>query len=240
MLSGGIQLSPCTSVILGPSKMSIEDEYLKHFPKKTIDNVNSCPEDVVVIVLGTINAIVDDGQWWYPACKCHKAVVADNGVYYCHTCVRHVFNVTPRYKLQIEVSDHSGSAILILFDYDVYYLICKSCADLLASMPQGSKAIEYPVEFKSMVGRKLLFKVANTAVGSISAANVSGCGRSDLIASSSQGAEYDEEVIMTVVSLADDSTPCEDLRPNNKRAHVDVFGETSTKKVDSKEKGVKI
>ncbi|KAK7256027.1 hypothetical protein RIF29_29459 [Crotalaria pallida] len=77
-------------------------------------------------------------------------------------------------------------------------------------------------------------------VGSISAANVTDCGRCELIASASQIAQYDDDVIITAVSLADDSTPSEDGRPNFKRTHVDVFGETSTKKVDSKKKDMKV
>ncbi|KAK7287578.1 hypothetical protein RIF29_00859 [Crotalaria pallida] len=231
MTLGGVQLSPCNSVVLGPPKMSIEDEYLKHYPKKTIEDVNNNPEDAVVIVLGTINEIVDDGQWWYPACKCHKAVIADNGVYYCHTCLRHVFNVTPRYKLQIEVSDLTGCAILMLFDYDVYSLIGKSCADLLASMPRGSKSVEYPVEFKTLVGRKLLFKITNTSVSSRHDSGVyrvrGFCDDANIIAmyelpgvdisptkagsiTPSNLVGSGEELVFTPVSLADDCTPCVD------------------------------
>ncbi|KAK7290319.1 hypothetical protein RIF29_04642 [Crotalaria pallida] len=240
MLAGGLQLSACSSVVVGTPKVSIEDEYLKLYPEKTIESVNSSPEDVVVIVLATINEIVDDGQWWYPSCKCHKAVVADNGVYYCHSCSRHVFNVTPRYKLQIEVSDLTGCAILILFDYDVYYLVRKTCADMLASIPQGTKSVEYPLDFKSLIDRKLLFKVANTTVSSPDHSGIYRvCGVCDdpniiamyefpgvdispnkvayffggISACPSQIAGYAKEVAMTAVSLGDDVLLLENADP---------------------------
>ncbi|KAK7259884.1 hypothetical protein RIF29_25499 [Crotalaria pallida] len=157
MSVGSIQLSPCNSVVLGPPKMSIEDEYLRQYPKMTIENVNNNPE--------------------------------------------------------------------------------------------GSKSVEYPAEFKSLVGRKLLFKIANTSVssrqdsgvyrvrgicedaniiamyelpgvdispnkaGSITPANLLGSG---------------EELAFTPVSLADDCTPCEDSRVFNKRAISEMYGSSNS------------
>ncbi|KAK7251220.1 hypothetical protein RIF29_34224 [Crotalaria pallida] len=207
MLAGGLQLSACSSVVVGPPKVYVEDEYLKFYPKKTIESVNSCPE----------------------------AIVADNGVYYCHSCSRHVYNVTPRELRQLSIQ----------------------------------------VDFKSLVGRKLLFKVANTSVssphhsgiyrvrgvcddpniiamyelpgvdispnkdGSIAPANVSNLEVGDMSACYSQIAGYDEEVIMTAVCLDDDSTPSGNCRPNVKHSLGDMLGETSTSNVVANKKAVK-
>ncbi|KAK7281632.1 hypothetical protein RIF29_09789 [Crotalaria pallida] len=141
---------------------SIEDEFLKLYPKKSIAELMENPEDGVVVLLGTVNEIVNNGNWWYPSCKCLKAVFTDNGVYYCSACSRHVFNVVPRYKVTIDVSDGTGTAWLILFDYDVTYLVKKNCSDLLSSFTEGTDDLEYPLDLKSIVGRRMLFKVSNT------------------------------------------------------------------------------
>ncbi|KAK7290065.1 hypothetical protein RIF29_04218 [Crotalaria pallida] len=118
--------------------------------------------DGVVVLLATVNEIVNNGNWWYPSCKCHKAVFTDNGVYYCSACSRHVFNVVSRYKVTIDVSDGTGSAWLIIFDYDVTYLIKKNCSDLLSSFTEATDDLEFPSELKSIVARRMLFKVSNT------------------------------------------------------------------------------
>ncbi|MCI51382.1 replication factor A protein, partial [Trifolium medium] len=66
-------------------------------------------------------------EWWYPACKCHRAVVADSEAYYCNSCVKHILQVVPRFKVKIEVSDGVSTAVFILFDSDMSYLMEKSC-----------------------------------------------------------------------------------------------------------------
>ncbi|KAK7254998.1 hypothetical protein RIF29_28397 [Crotalaria pallida] len=169
-------------------------------------------------------------------------------------------NVT-RQLLPIEVSDVTGCAILILFDYDVYYLVRKSCVDMLASIPQGTKSVEYPLDFKSLISRKLLFKVANTTisspdhsgiyrvrgvcddpsiiVGSITPANLSNIGSGNISGCPSQIVGYAEKVAMTAVSLGDDSTVYGDCTPNVKRPLGDILGETSTCKAVPNQRSAK-
>ncbi|KAK7277202.1 hypothetical protein RIF29_18353 [Crotalaria pallida] len=59
-------------------------------------------KDSIAIVHGKIIDIVDGSKWWYPTCKCLKFGVAENGTYHCPNCARHVFNVSPSYKIVIE------------------------------------------------------------------------------------------------------------------------------------------
>ncbi|KAK7250967.1 hypothetical protein RIF29_33778 [Crotalaria pallida] len=125
-------------------------------------------EDSVAIIHAKIIDIVDGSKWWYPACKCLKSVVAENGTYYCPECSHHVFNVSPRYKLQVEVNDGSASCVFILFDSDVYKLTKRTCSDLLGSSESVASDDDYPLDFKSLIGRTLLFKVVNTVSGTSS------------------------------------------------------------------------
>ncbi|PNX86476.1 replication factor-A carboxy-terminal domain protein, partial [Trifolium pratense] len=42
-----------------------------------------------------VEDIVGGEEWWYLSCKCHNVVVPDFGAYYCNSCVKHIFQVTP-------------------------------------------------------------------------------------------------------------------------------------------------
>ncbi|KAK2426302.1 replication factor A protein [Trifolium repens] len=102
-----------------------------------------------------------DEDWWYPACKCHKAVVADSGTYYCSICARHVFQVVPRFRVKIIVSDGRSSCVFVLFDAEMSYLMEKSCAYFVAQS-KGISGGPHPAEFDNLVGKKMLFAVEKT------------------------------------------------------------------------------
>ncbi|KAK7281485.1 hypothetical protein RIF29_09528 [Crotalaria pallida] len=72
----------------------------------------------------------------------------------------------------VEVNDGSAFGIFILFDSDVNKLIKRTCSDLLSSSDSVASDDNYPAEFKSLIGRTLLFKVVNTAVGASSDSGV--------------------------------------------------------------------
>ncbi|KAJ1395713.1 hypothetical protein SESBI_33164 [Sesbania bispinosa] len=82
--------------------LSMKDEFLKIFPRKTMEDLQACEEDDFFIVLGTIVSIIDD-RWWYLVCSCNKSVNDDDDKYYCTSCATYVTDVTPRQVVQIEV-----------------------------------------------------------------------------------------------------------------------------------------
>ncbi|KAK7282736.1 hypothetical protein RIF29_11752 [Crotalaria pallida] len=84
------------NLLSGPNHVSVEDDYLKLYPKKTLFDLGEEKEEGVFVVFATIAHVSHDDNWWYPACKCHKSVTADNGMYYCSACRKHVFSVVPR------------------------------------------------------------------------------------------------------------------------------------------------
>lgn len=78
------------------ARASVEDDFLRMYPKRTLSQLNSSNEDGLFIVCATIDGLVDGEDWWYPACKCHRSVTPDSGAYYCKDCVKHVFHMVPR------------------------------------------------------------------------------------------------------------------------------------------------
>ncbi|MCI70629.1 replication factor A protein [Trifolium medium] len=66
-------------------------------PKKKIDDLLELVEDGIFAVYGVVTGIIGGEEWWYLACKCHKAVIPDSVAYYCNSCVKHIFQVVPRY-----------------------------------------------------------------------------------------------------------------------------------------------
>ncbi|CAJ2676038.1 unnamed protein product [Trifolium pratense] len=73
-------------------------------------------------------------------------------------CVKHIFQVVPRFKVKIEVSDGDYTAGFILFDSDMSYLMEKSCAYFVAQTKASNEGV-YPIEFDFLVGKKMIFTI---------------------------------------------------------------------------------
>lgn len=92
----GIECDQPIGVIGDGSSASKEDEFLKLHPKKTIKQLHQAEDDGVIVVCAKVLGFVSGVDWWYPACRCHRAVTPDSGLYYCGGCYRHVMQVVPR------------------------------------------------------------------------------------------------------------------------------------------------
>jgi hypothetical protein len=128
----GVESDGCVPLIGGAAKPSEADEFLNLHPKLRITELIDTTEDGVYAVFGEITGIVDGQEWWYTACKCHRAVMPDSGAYYCSGCGKHVFHVVPRFKVKIHVSDGENVGVFVLFDSDMSYIMEKSCAYFVA------------------------------------------------------------------------------------------------------------
>ncbi|CAJ2664707.1 replication protein A 70 kDa DNA-binding subunit A-like [Trifolium pratense] len=149
--------------VLGPrGKATLEEDFLLGYQKSTISKLLGSSEDGIFIVLAVVTDLVDGQDWWYPACRCHKSVIADSGAYYCKGCVKHVFHMVPRFKVKFNVCDDTGDTIFVVFDTDMYSLIGKQCSDLV-SAGKAENAGFYPSELKKLIGAKLLFKVEKSS-----------------------------------------------------------------------------
>ncbi|QHO30615.1 Replication protein A 70 kDa DNA-binding subunit C [Arachis hypogaea] len=140
--------------------VSLEDDFMRLTRKCTIEELQDNNEGSFII-FGTIQGIVEDGGWWYSACVCGKGIYPQNDAYYCDFCLKHITNVTPRFKIKITVEDHSGEGIFLLFDREASYLLKKSCADLFTELVCGDT---YPPIFQGLIGKKLLLKVDTKGV----------------------------------------------------------------------------
>ncbi|XP_045794777.1 uncharacterized protein LOC123889473 isoform X2 [Trifolium pratense] len=120
-------------VVLGPRvRPSMEEDFLHSYPIITISGLNSLTSDGVFVVSATIIGVVADEDWWYPACKCHKSVSPDSSAYYCGRCVKHVFQMIPRFRVKLRVTDGGGDGVFVVFDGDMQYLLGDQCATLVA------------------------------------------------------------------------------------------------------------
>ncbi|XP_029153277.1 replication protein A 70 kDa DNA-binding subunit C [Arachis hypogaea] len=147
--------------------VSLEDDFMRLTRKCTIEELQDKNQEGSFIIFGTIQGIVEDGGWWYSACVCGKGIYPQNGAYYCDFCLKHITNVTPRFKVKITVENHSGEGIFLLFDREASYLLNKSCADLFSEVQRDASLVcgdTYPPIFQGLIGKKLLLKVDTKGV----------------------------------------------------------------------------
>nr|XP_025672811.1 uncharacterized protein LOC112772142 isoform X1 [Arachis hypogaea] len=142
--------------------LSLEDDFMRLTRKCTIEELQDDNQEGSFIIFSAIQGIVEDGGWWYSAYVCGKGIYPQNGAYYCDFCLKHITNVTPRFKIKITVEDHTGEGIFLLFDREASYLLKKSCADLFTEVQRDASLIcgdTYPPIFQVLIGKKLLLKV---------------------------------------------------------------------------------
>ncbi|KAL4330704.1 hypothetical protein AHAS_Ahas13G0426700 [Arachis hypogaea] len=118
--------------------LSLEDDFMRLTRKCTIEELQDNNQEGSFIIFGAIQGIVEDGGWWYSACVCGKGIYPQNGAYYCDFCLKHITNVTPRFKIKITVEDHTGEGIFLLFNREASYLLKKSCADLFTEVQRDA------------------------------------------------------------------------------------------------------
>ncbi|KAJ1380651.1 hypothetical protein SESBI_45839 [Sesbania bispinosa] len=135
------------------------EEFINHFPRKTIEDLQLMKEDGTFIFLANVDGIVKNDMWWYQACKCQKAVNYDDDTYtyYCAGCEANVADVTPRFRLRLDVSDITEKAEFVIFDYDASFLLSKTCASMVGDALFPS--LQYPDDFNVLIGKEVLFKV---------------------------------------------------------------------------------
>ncbi|KAJ1413287.1 hypothetical protein SESBI_19834 [Sesbania bispinosa] len=138
--------------------LSMKDDFLGFYPRKIINELHMTEEEGNFIVIATVAAILGDDAWRYSACSCMKAVNEEDGVFFCPVCKANVKEVTPRFKLKIEVFDGDDTTAFILFDQDAQFLLGKTCPEFVTEAKDPEFG-EIPDEFQLLVGKEMLFKV---------------------------------------------------------------------------------
>ncbi|KAJ1394819.1 Nucleic acid-binding, OB-fold [Sesbania bispinosa] len=118
------------------------DDFLGMYQRKILHELQITEEEGTFIVNATIVSVLRDEQWWCGACKCHKDVTPDGGLYYSPNCSTHVVEVIPR---GLKVGEHSSEFLGLIgeellfkvektaeytFNYDDSFRVKKVCAEL--------------------------------------------------------------------------------------------------------------
>ncbi|KAJ1426332.1 hypothetical protein SESBI_10350 [Sesbania bispinosa] len=140
---------------------SMRDEFLKLYPKKSIGQLYDMLEEGYFIILGSVTEVVEDFKWWYMACSCMKAVCYVQGVPFCKDFQKNVYDMTPRYKVKLLVSDGNDNAHFILWDLDCYSLLNKTCRQMLDDI-EGQPPGYFPEEILNLVGKEMLFRIESS------------------------------------------------------------------------------
>ncbi|XP_057445132.1 replication protein A 70 kDa DNA-binding subunit E-like isoform X2 [Lotus japonicus] len=144
--------------------VSLFDDFIKNHPQKSVRSLNETMEDGEFIVRAKIMSLLQDDNWWYLACKCHRAVIVEDGHHYCSGCFRRVNYVAPRFRIKIQVSDGDDLAEFVMPDLIAENLINKSCMDILNEVKDPNAFEVAPTIEDTLVGRDLLFKVEKKVV----------------------------------------------------------------------------
>ncbi|XP_057444301.1 uncharacterized protein LOC130736492 [Lotus japonicus] len=146
------------------SVVSVYDDFIKNHPRKTVKSLNETIEDGDFVVRAKIVTLLEDDSWWYLACKCSRAVMNDNGHYYCSDCFRLVNYVAPRFRIKQQVSDGVDSADFVMPDSIAENLLKKTCSQMLNEVEDPNCTRATTVMQEGLVGRDLLFKVEKNLV----------------------------------------------------------------------------
>ncbi|MQL91509.1 hypothetical protein Taro_024132, partial [Colocasia esculenta] len=83
------------------------------------------------VTLTKVMKIETEYNWFYNSCnKCRRKVKPDGGKFWYDKCSFFVKFVVPRYKVQLRVIDHTGSASFLLFDQEANQILNKTAINL--------------------------------------------------------------------------------------------------------------
>ncbi|OMO52953.1 Nucleic acid-binding protein [Corchorus capsularis] len=68
--------------------------------------------------------------WYYLSCSCNRKVTENGDKYRCNYCNIDVKKPSPRYKVNVEAHDDSGTASFVLFNTEASHLLKKSVDEL--------------------------------------------------------------------------------------------------------------
>ncbi|QHO53645.1 Replication protein A 70 kDa DNA-binding subunit C [Arachis hypogaea] len=129
------------------------------------DYFNSKEINAHYFVIGTINEVMDEPDWWYYSCVCGHAIVDHEDLYLCDACGSCVEHVMVKYRIRVKIH-HAGCAILfVLLDNAATKLFGKICSEAFLRIDE-----EFPVDpsvcrsyspqmFGDVVGEEKIFKV---------------------------------------------------------------------------------
>ncbi|XP_048501302.1 uncharacterized protein LOC125497687 [Beta vulgaris subsp. vulgaris] len=135
------------------------DDFLKQEYVKDIFDIMNMKKSCVCVCLATIEDIDVGYSWYYDGCnRCMSGVIREDDVIRCRKENVVLRSTTPRFKIKLIVADKSGDASFMMFDKEVSKLVGRTAKEMVASQNQMENN-EFPEEFKSLLGKRFLFKV---------------------------------------------------------------------------------
>ncbi|XP_057747400.1 uncharacterized protein LOC130966602 [Arachis stenosperma] len=153
---------------LGYLVSKVDGDYFNPKDICNIQDIHLDNGDAHYFVIGTINEVMDEPDWWYYSCVCGHAVVDHEDLYLCDACGSCVEHVLVKYRIRVKIH-HGGCAVLfVLLDNAATKLLGKTCSEAFIGVDE-----EFPVDpsvlavcrsyspqmFGDVVGEEKVFKV---------------------------------------------------------------------------------
>ncbi|KAM0896962.1 hypothetical protein ACQ4PT_022853 [Festuca glaucescens] len=118
---------------------------------------NPTYQDFVFTTIATIDRLEENIQWWYMSCDvCNKICTKESDSYYCSYCNKYPERATPRYRIRLQISDHTATISCTLFDEEAKRMLNTSVSFLMDSL--AGKSEEVPKVIQQLCGRRLIFR----------------------------------------------------------------------------------
>ncbi|KAG4935760.1 hypothetical protein JHK85_050679 [Glycine max] len=111
----------------GSIQLSSKESFFGKAEAKTIVEINTIPEEIVCVTIGTITRIVmDNHSWCYIACiQCHKKIDAEMMPFTC-ACGKYNQEAMLRYRLDVMINHRDENTKFLLWDRECTELIGQS------------------------------------------------------------------------------------------------------------------
>ncbi|VAH05642.1 unnamed protein product [Triticum turgidum subsp. durum] len=105
----------------------------------------------------TIKSIDTSDEWYYIGCgKCNKKLQKEGNHFYCPKCEKEPEKTCPRYKLKLEICDHTATTTCTMFETEAKKLIKQSARFLIDR--DDCDIHEQAEKFQKICGQRLIFQ----------------------------------------------------------------------------------
>ncbi|KAK2422436.1 replication protein A 70 kDa DNA-binding subunit B [Trifolium repens] len=137
-----VELTQVVSQVSGPVVLSVADDLLQT-PRMTIEDLIESIEKCVGFMLAVACEIDTDLSWFYQAgSRCASRIKYIGGQLYCDKC-KMPRTAIPRFKVDLQVIDDTGSITFVMFDRIVSQVLGRTAQDLLDAMNNVHPIIPY-------------------------------------------------------------------------------------------------
>ncbi|XP_071697351.1 replication factor A protein 1-like [Rutidosis leptorrhynchoides] len=165
--------------------------------------------------------------WYYLSCsicKCKKAVSRQSGNFWCDSCEKTVDFPRTRFRLQMDVTDETAQAVIVMFDETAEKLVNATAQSLLDDMNQDSWTSVLPIALANLIGTTHTFELRSNTYYQHTGYESFNCNKvCSAILPADEGAlpiELDQDVTTPVEDGFTETTECEDSSPTPpKRKH---------------------